>query len=225
MAGQGRLLPPVLLLLLLVRPDGRAQRAPAWRQQIRWRSHGRLFSLFNSAAQFQPARGPDGAQSLYLSAQPRATGRGSRWGALGAPSGPAALALPGPEDGSGHPQRPEAPPTLAPGSGARATPARPWQRPPGQERAGSGHEVGAGDDPRSPFKTLNSVFANLHPGGRQRAPGAPPGHRRPGYGTSYFHNGLPDLIPDPYYIQAATYVQRVQMYALRCAAEENCLAR
>lgn len=37
--------------------------------------------------------------------------------------------------------------------------------------------------------------------------------------------GLPDLVPDPYAIQAGTYVQRMQMYALRCAAEENCLAR
>ncbi len=37
--------------------------------------------------------------------------------------------------------------------------------------------------------------------------------------------GLPDLIPDPYYIQAASYIQRVQMYTLRCAAEENCLSR
>lgn len=36
--------------------------------------------------------------------------------------------------------------------------------------------------------------------------------------------GLPDLVPDPYYIQIATYVQRMPMYNLRCAAEENCLA-
>lgn len=36
--------------------------------------------------------------------------------------------------------------------------------------------------------------------------------------------GLPDLVPDPYYIQLATYVQRVPMYNLRCAAEEKCLA-
>jgi len=41
----------------------------------------------------------------------------------------------------------------------------------------------------------------------------------------YFSAGLPDLVPDPYYIQAASYIQRVQMYALRCAAEENCLSR
>uniref|UniRef100_A0A3Q3EDM1 Lysyl oxidase homolog n=1 Tax=Labrus bergylta TaxID=56723 RepID=A0A3Q3EDM1_9LABR len=40
-----------------------------------------------------------------------------------------------------------------------------------------------------------------------------------------FSTGLPDLVPDPYYIQAASYIQRVQMYALRCAAEENCLSR
>lgn len=37
--------------------------------------------------------------------------------------------------------------------------------------------------------------------------------------------GLPDLVGDPYYIQASAYVQRVPMYNLRCAAEENCLAR
>lgn len=37
--------------------------------------------------------------------------------------------------------------------------------------------------------------------------------------------GLPDLVPDPYAIQAGAYIQRMQMYALRCAAEENCLAR
>lgn len=36
--------------------------------------------------------------------------------------------------------------------------------------------------------------------------------------------GLPDLVPDPTYIQIATYVQRMPMYNLRCAAEENCLA-
>lgn len=37
--------------------------------------------------------------------------------------------------------------------------------------------------------------------------------------------GLPDLVGDPYNIQASAYVQRVPMYNLRCAAEENCLAR
>ncbi|XP_076003605.1 protein-lysine 6-oxidase [Genypterus blacodes] len=36
--------------------------------------------------------------------------------------------------------------------------------------------------------------------------------------------GLPDLVPDPNYIQVGSYIQRVPMYNLRCAAEENCLA-
>ncbi|XP_069555436.1 lysyl oxidase-like 5a [Brachyistius frenatus] len=56
---------------------------------------------------------------------------------------------------------------------------------------------------------------------RNRITVRPPGT---GYGTRFFHNGLPDLVPDPYYIQAASYIQRVQMYALRCAGEENCLS-
>ncbi|XP_072349003.1 lysyl oxidase homolog 1-like [Scyliorhinus torazame] len=36
--------------------------------------------------------------------------------------------------------------------------------------------------------------------------------------------GLPDLVPDPYYVQASTYVHRSHLYSLRCAAEEKCLA-
>lgn len=44
------------------------------------------------------------------------------------------------------------------------------------------------------------------------------------YICRFLFAGLPDLVPDPYYIQLATYVQRVPMYNLRCAAEENCLA-
>ncbi|KAM9848904.1 lysyl oxidase-like 5a [Aulostomus maculatus] len=81
-------------------------------------------------------------------------------------------------------------------------------------------------DPRDPHSIhhRNSVFYNVYPPDRRnRVPArAPPGA---GYGTRFFHHGLPDLVPDPYYIQAASYIQRVQMYALRCAAEENCLSR
>lgn len=40
-----------------------------------------------------------------------------------------------------------------------------------------------------------------------------------------FSPGLPDLVPDPNYVQASTYVQRAHLYSLRCAAEEKCLAR
>ncbi|KAL7397209.1 hypothetical protein ABVT39_018514 [Epinephelus coioides] len=81
-------------------------------------------------------------------------------------------------------------------------------------------------DPRDPHSIhhRNSVFYNVYPPDRRNriTVRPPPG---PGYGTRFFHNGLPDLVPDPYYIQAASYIQRVQMYALRCAAEENCLSR
>ncbi|XP_040896244.1 lysyl oxidase-like 5a isoform X2 [Toxotes jaculatrix] len=81
-------------------------------------------------------------------------------------------------------------------------------------------------DPRDPHSIhhRNSVFYNVYPADRRNRVTArlPPGT---GYGTRFFHNGLPDLVPDPYYIQAASYIQRVQMYALRCAAEENCLSR
>ncbi|XP_010869772.2 lysyl oxidase-like 5a isoform X1 [Esox lucius] len=81
------------------------------------------------------------------------------------------------------------------------------------------------DDTTDPNKShQNSVFYNVYQSGSgSRVPVRhPPGT---GYGTRLFHNGLPDLVPDPYYIQAASYIQRVQMYALRCAGEENCLSQ
>ncbi|XP_047444808.1 lysyl oxidase-like 5b [Mugil cephalus] len=92
------------------------------------------------------------------------------------------------------------------------------------EAVGNGENM-VNDDPRNPLKNHgNSVLYNMYPP-RMRTPARtrrPPGN---GYGTRYFQNGLPDLVPDPYAIQAGAYVQRMQMYALRCAAEENCLAR
>ncbi|KAL2097086.1 hypothetical protein ACEWY4_006293 [Coilia grayii] len=79
------------------------------------------------------------------------------------------------------------------------------------------------DDPRNPLKNhRNNIFYNPYPSRTAPRVRRPPGT---GYGTRYFHNGLPDLVPDPYSIQAGTYIQRMQMYALRCAAEENCLSR
>lgn len=46
------------------------------------------------------------------------------------------------------------------------------------------------------------------------------------YGNVYRpeQRGLPDLVPDPNYVQASTYIQRAHMYSLRCAAEEKCLS-
>ncbi|XP_018945107.2 lysyl oxidase-like 5a [Cyprinus carpio] len=86
----------------------------------------------------------------------------------------------------------------------------------GEERRGG--DGMTGDEPMNP--QVNSFYYNLLPyGSVDQSP-----QRETDHGTSFFHNGLPDLIPDPYYIQAASYIQRVQMYSLRCAAEENCLS-
>ncbi|XP_056098674.1 lysyl oxidase-like 5a isoform X2 [Rhinichthys klamathensis goyatoka] len=87
-----------------------------------------------------------------------------------------------------------------------------------EERGG---ETMIGDEPTNHHvNSRYSFYFNLLPyGSANRFP-----HRETGQGTRYFHNGLPDLIPDPYYIQAASYIQRVQMYTLRCAAEEDCLS-
>uniref|UniRef100_A0A3B3ZT22 Lysyl oxidase homolog n=1 Tax=Periophthalmus magnuspinnatus TaxID=409849 RepID=A0A3B3ZT22_9GOBI len=85
-------------------------------------------------------------------------------------------------------------------------------------RTDAGHPQ---DTPNS--QDSNSVFYNANPPNRRTSPPArnPPGT---GYGTRFFHSGLPDLVPDPYYIQSSSYIHRMQMYALRCAAEENCLS-
>ncbi|XP_048876940.1 protein-lysine 6-oxidase [Brienomyrus brachyistius] len=82
-------------------------------------------------------------------------------------------------------------------------------------------DVMVGDDPYNPYKSTdeNNPYYNYYDSYER-----PRSRQRHGYGTRYFQNGLPDLVPDPYYIQASTYVQRVPMYNLRCAAEENCLA-
>ncbi|NXU57911.1 LYOX oxidase, partial [Turnix velox] len=83
-------------------------------------------------------------------------------------------------------------------------------------------DVMVGDDPYHPFKyTDDNPYYNYYDTYERPRQGS---RYRPGYGTGYFQYGLPDLVPDPYYIQASTYVQRMSMYNLRCAAEENCLA-
>ncbi|XP_052419246.1 protein-lysine 6-oxidase-like isoform X1 [Carassius gibelio] len=81
------------------------------------------------------------------------------------------------------------------------------------------------DDPYDPYKSVRNSpydpYYNHYDSYRPRSRSTP---RHPGHGTRYFQNGLPDLVVDPYMIQVSTYVQRVPMYSLRCAAEENCLA-
>nr|XP_028569786.1 protein-lysine 6-oxidase-like isoform X1 [Podarcis muralis] len=287
MAAEGRpstalsclLLLPMLLLLLAARPDGADGQHP-WRQQIRWESGGRLFSLFNSAARLRPPRrGPAGdhhqPQSLYLSIAARPHG-----GALRTPPAPGRVPRAGPvalqatrgfpgweEEGSGmgvraveasrgdapsgadrgprgrndsapgtpSPSRLQEQQQVTPGADRGSGPAGSWPPMGGNEIQGDPVPEEEGfqtppsastrDDPRNPFQRWNSIFYDVYPGARQRPSTASTPNRRPGYGTRLFHHGLPDLIPDPYFIEAGTYIQRVQLYALKCAAEENCLAR
>ncbi|XP_056629452.1 protein-lysine 6-oxidase-like [Triplophysa dalaica] len=85
----------------------------------------------------------------------------------------------------------------------------------------SASDVMLGDDPYDPYKSIrNNPYYNYYDSYyRHRNT-----FRHHGYGTRYFQHGLPDLVLDPYMIQVSTYVQRVSMYSLRCAAEEKCLA-
>ncbi|ELR44867.1 Lysyl oxidase-like protein 1 [Bos mutus] len=64
--------------------------------------------------------------------------------------------------------------------------------------------------PRGP--SLDSVISSSLPHGSEGGESQDP------------RAGLPDLVPDPNYVQASTYVQRAHLYSLRCAAEEKCLA-
>ncbi|XP_062816607.1 protein-lysine 6-oxidase-like [Anolis carolinensis] len=168
-------------------------------QEIRWANGGRLHRLLNMAGPFQGA--PGSVQRVFLRVGPHRPG-------------PVGDQVSGMGD-SGSP---------APTTGTNVTPFGtineidgapvPVQR--GHHTLG-GPARGTRQDPPN----HNSVFHDAYPTLRTRPRPRP----RPGYGTRYFHHGLPDLIPDPYFIEASTYVQRVQLYALECAAEENCLAR
>ncbi|MED6245877.1 hypothetical protein ATANTOWER_009466 [Ataeniobius toweri] len=83
------------------------------------------------------------------------------------------------------------------------------------------NDMMVGDDPYDPYKSIDydNPYYNHYDVYERPRP-----RSRPGYGTRYHQYGLPDLVPDPYYIQASAYVQRAPMYNLRCAAEENCLS-
>lgn len=85
-------------------------------------------------------------------------------------------------------------------------------------------------EPQPPFRVLEPPYLPV-----RSSDAPPPGGERSGaqqgrlsVGSVYRPNqngrGLPDLVPDPNYVQASTYVQRAHLYSLRCAAEEKCLA-
>ncbi|XP_028910592.1 protein-lysine 6-oxidase [Ornithorhynchus anatinus] len=210
--------------------------APApggWRQRIQWENNGQRFSLLSLGAQYQPPRrrrppapasGPDAAappaplpRSPVLLLRDNSSAPGARspparlWFQPGyQPSG--SRAGPGNGTGAGNASGTRTQPGAGTPPGRSPRPALPPSRVDGM----------VGDDPYNPYKYSedNPYYNYYDTYERPRQSG----RYRPGYGTSYFQYGLPDLVPDPYYIQASTYVQRMSMYNLRCAAEENCLA-
>uniref|UniRef100_H3DDI8 Lysyl oxidase homolog n=1 Tax=Tetraodon nigroviridis TaxID=99883 RepID=H3DDI8_TETNG len=197
-----------------------------WRQRLRWESNGQVYSLLSTGTQFRlPAQHTGRTQVLLTtrsgSNQLRPPAELRRSVQTSEHRGNARRP---PRTGPGHPrpgarfqtrsaQEPNVSPTAPPTNTVEINLSRHGQEAPRSS------EPGDLRDPRAHQR--NSVFYNLYPPeGRtnMRSPGQ-------GHGTRFFDNGLPDLVPDPFYIQAASYVQRVQMYALRCAAEENCLSR
>ncbi|KAF7250276.1 Protein-lysine 6-oxidase [Varanus komodoensis] len=223
-----------------------------WQQRIQWENNGQVYSLLSVGSQYQPARrrnsqepaqgghvlllrgnstSPRRAQGAATEAPARGRGAGSssrrpeaqHWFQAGYQQ-PSRSNGGGTGGDRGQPSgSPQGAPrssflesaTSRPGNGTGPPPLSSL-RPPRRE------DAMVGDDPYNPYKyTDDNPYYNYHDTYERPRQSS---RYRPGYGTGYFQYGLPDLVPDPYYIQASTYVQRTSMYNLRCAAEENCLA-
>ncbi|KAM5291730.1 lysyl oxidase homolog 1 [Ctenodactylus gundi] len=110
---------------------------------------------------------------------------------------------------------------LAPGGAATYDPRLAWYPP---------YANAPPPPPQPPFRALEPPYlpvrsSDAPPPGGERS-GAQQGRLSVGsvYRPTSNGRGLPDLVPDPNYVQASTYVQRAHLYSLRCAAEEKCLA-
>ncbi|KAM6149166.1 protein-lysine 6-oxidase isoform 1-T1 [Erethizon dorsatum] len=170
----------------------------AWRQRLRWEDRGQVFSLLSQGARFQPQRRRDPGAAP----QPRTP-------VLVLRDGPAARHRFRAGSAAARAAGNRTAPGPLPSPGPRTPPPRHVDRM-------------VGDDPYNPYKYADdNPYYNYYDTYERPRPGS---RSRPGYGTGYFQYGLPDLVADPYYIQASTYVQKMAMYNLRCAAEENCLA-
>ncbi|AWP07726.1 putative protein-lysine 6-oxidase-like [Scophthalmus maximus] len=162
---------------------------------LTWQHNGQVFSILSRGARYRPAgRRQTGSPVVVVGSS-----RGN-------------------DSASAAAARPRSGPRVPAASGTaqlRATTRRQQQPPPGGDMM-------VGDDPYNPYKASNYYpYYNYYNSYYRPRPQT---QHRHGYGTSFHQHGLPDLVPDPTYIQIATYVQRMPMYNLRCAAEENCLA-
>lgn len=197
------------------------------RQTIQWAHNGKVISLLTQGSEYQPPRqrgaNKDQAESRPVTIisdgdatdgarKPSSDGAGARTG------GPRWLPPQVQRRSRGHVHQ-----DVHPGSQAETkTNATKNETQdtvsPSQPRR---EDMMAGDDPYNPYKSTDpdNPYYNYYDTYERPRP-----RQRPGYGTRYHQYGLPDLVADPYYIQASTYVQRVPMYNLRCASEENCLS-
>lgn len=206
----------------------------AWRQTIQWENNGQVFSLLSLGAQYQPQRRRDSSATApradgNAAAQPRTPIlllRDNRTASARArtPS-PSGVAAGRPRPAARHWfQAGFSPSGARDGASRRAANRTASPQPPQLSNLRPPSQVDrmVGDDPYNPYKySDDNPYYNYYDTYERPRSGS---RHRPGYGTGYFQYGLPDLVPDPYYIQASTYVQKMAMYNLRCAAEENCLA-
>uniref|UniRef100_A0A3P8UJU2 Lysyl oxidase homolog n=1 Tax=Cynoglossus semilaevis TaxID=244447 RepID=A0A3P8UJU2_CYNSE len=199
------------------------QRA-APRHTLQWSHNGQVFSIFSHGSQYQPPR-RRGAQQEQV--QPGTVTITRDGGARGhsdnqSPSGqqhprghvsPLQRLFRGSERRQHHQERP--------GTQTRNRSNDTQDRVSVSPSLPRRDDMMVGDDPYDPYKSSDpdNPYYNYYDVYERPRP-----RSRPGYGTRYHQYGLPDLVPDPYYIQASAYAQRVPMYNLRCAAEENCLS-
>ncbi|XP_056445229.1 protein-lysine 6-oxidase isoform X1 [Gadus chalcogrammus] len=222
-------------------PDARRQssnqQSAALRQTLQWAHNGNIFSLLSQGSQYQPARQRDAAND-NLQSRPVTIirdGDAARTRELVQPSSRASA----PDSGNPLPARGHGRRWLPPQVQRRVTPAddEQQQQPAGDLTRTHPHnttkndtndaslprreDMMVADDPYDPYKSTDrdNPYYNHYDAYEQPRP-----RSRAGYGTRYHQYGLPDLVPDPYYIQSSAYVQRVPMYNLRCAGEENCLS-
>nr|XP_020461580.1 protein-lysine 6-oxidase-like [Monopterus albus] len=210
------------------------QRA-ALRQTLQWSHNGKIFSILSQGSEYQPPRRrgapQEQVQALPVAIRHDADTQSQPAGQQQQQPPRAASNLHSPR---GHPlplqrllrgrehrqhlhDRPGERTGTQRSNRANDTQERATGSPPLPRR----EDMMVGDDPYDPYKSIDNEnpyynYYDVYERPRPRA--------RPGYGTSYHQYGLPDLVPDPYYIQASAYAQRVPMYNLRCAAEENCLS-
>lgn len=213
-----------ILQVVLSQRNPQQEQQAALRQTLQWSHNGKIFSILSQGSEYQPPR-RRGAQPQQVQAQPLTIIRDAAATQQETRSRTQEPQQESPRSGSSPQSLPHPLHRLLRGQQhhhqrsqrANETQERPAVSPPLPRR----EDMMQGDDPYDPYKSIDSDnpyynHYDVYERPRQRS--------RPGYGTRYHQYGLPDLVPDPYYIQASAYAQRVPMYNLRCAAEENCLS-